>query len=65
MQADSSRHFLRLTLKVVVGVLILLLLLFGGLLAYVVGERSKYDRLTDTRDLKQRAAKMEIGRAHV
>ena len=41
MQADSSRHFLRLTLKVVVGVLILLLLLFGGLLAYVVGERSK------------------------
>ena len=61
MQADSSRHFLRLTLKVVVGVLILLLLLFGGLLAYVVGERSKYDRLTDTRDLKQRAAKMGEG----
>ena len=41
--------------------MVLLLLLFGGLLAYVVSERSKYDRLTDTRDLRQRATKMGEG----
>lgn len=61
MQADPSRKFLWLALKVGGGVLILLVLLFGGLLTYVTMEKRKYDRLTDTHDLKQRATKMGEG----
>ncbi|MBM3871996.1 MAG: hypothetical protein FJ392_13750, partial [Verrucomicrobia bacterium] len=61
MQADSSRRFFWLTLKVSSGVLILLAVLLGGLLTYVTQEKRKYDRLTDTRDLRQRAAKMGEG----
>jgi CubicO group peptidase (beta-lactamase class C family) len=61
MQADPSRNFLWLALKVGGGVLLLLMLLFGGLLAYVTMEKRKYDRLTDTHDLKQRATKMGEG----
>lgn len=61
MQADQSRNFLWLALKVGGGVLLLLLLLFGGLVTYFVTEKRKYDRLTDTRDLRQRAAKMGEG----
>ncbi len=41
--------------------LILLLLLFGGLVTYVVHEKRKYDKLTDTHDLKQRATKLGEG----
>lgn len=61
MQADPSRNFLWLALKVGGGVLLLLMLLFGGLLTYVTMEKRKYDRLTDTHDLKQRATKMGEG----
>lgn len=61
MQADPSRKFLWLALKVGGGVLLLLMLLFGGLLTYVTMEKRKYDRLTDTRDLKQSATKMGEG----
>ena len=38
-----------------------LLLLFGGLLTYVTHEKRKYDKLTDTHDLKLRASKMGEG----
>ena len=61
MHADPSRNFLWLALKVGGGVLLLLVVLFGGLLAYVTHEKRKYDKLTDTRDLKQRAARMGEG----
>lgn len=61
MQADPSRNFLWLVLKVGGGVLILLLLLFGGLATYFILEKRKYDQLTDSQDLKQRAARMGEG----
>ncbi len=61
MQADPPRHFLWLALKVGGGVLLLLMLLVGVLLTYVTMEKRKYDRLTDTHDLKQRATKMGEG----
>lgn len=61
MQADPSRNFLWLALKVGGGVLLLLMLLVGVLLTYVTMEKRKYDRLTDTHDLKQRATKMGEG----
>ncbi|KAF0179648.1 MAG: beta-lactamase [Limisphaerales bacterium] len=61
MQADSSRNFLWLALKVGGGVLLLLMLLLGGLLTYVTMEKRKYDRLTDTHDLRQRATRMGEG----
>jgi len=61
MQADPSRNFLWLALKVGGGVLILLLLLFGGLATYFIMEKRKYDQLTDSHDLKQRAARMGEG----
>lgn len=41
--------------------LLLLLLLLGGLVSYFVMEKRKYDRLTDTQDLPQRAALMGEG----
>lgn len=41
--------------------LLLLMLLVGVLLTYVTMEKRKYDKLTDTRDLKHRAAKMGEG----
>lgn len=58
MQADRSRNFLWLALKVSCGVLLLLLVLFGGVVTYFLKEKQKYDHLADTHDLKQRAAKM-------
>ena len=61
MLEDQSRKFLWITLKIGGGVILLLVLLFSGLLAYVTHEKRKYDKLTDTRDLKQRAAKMGEG----
>ncbi|MBI5800567.1 MAG: beta-lactamase family protein [Verrucomicrobia bacterium] len=61
MQDDPSRKFFWLALKIGVGVLLLLVLLFGGLITYVVHEKRKWDKLTDTRDLKQRAVKMGEG----
>jgi CubicO group peptidase (beta-lactamase class C family) len=61
MQADPARNFLWLALKVGGGVVLLLMLLFGGLITYVTMEKRKYDRLTDTHDLKQRATKMGEG----
>ena len=61
MLADSSREFLRLVVKVGGGVLLLLALLFVILFAYVSHEKRKWDNLTDTHDLKQRAAKMGEG----
>ncbi len=61
MQNDQTRKFLWLVLKVGGGVLLLLVLLFAGLLAYVTREKRKYDKLTDTHDLKQRAVKMGEG----
>jgi len=61
MQDDRSRKFLWLALKVGGGVVLLLMLLFGGLITYITMEKRKYDRLTDTRDLKQRATKMGEG----
>jgi CubicO group peptidase (beta-lactamase class C family) len=42
-------------------VALLLALLFGALVTYVVHERRKWDKLTDTRDLKVRATKMGEG----
>ncbi len=61
MQADSSRKFFWLTVKVGGGVSLLLLFLFGALLIYVTREKRKYDRLTDTHDLRQRAVTMGEG----
>lgn len=61
MQPDQSRNFLWLALKVGGGVLLLLLLLFGGLVSYFIMEKRKYERLTDTRDLRQRATRMGEG----
>lgn len=61
MQTHSPRNFLWLALKVGGGVLLLLVLLLGGLIAYFVTEKRKYERLTDTRDLRRRAAKMGEG----
>jgi len=61
MEPDKSRNFLWLALKVGGGVLLLLLLLFGGLITYVTMEKRRYDRLTDTHDLKQRAVSMGEG----
>jgi CubicO group peptidase (beta-lactamase class C family) len=63
MQPDQSRNFLWLALKVGGGVLLLLLLLFGGLVSYFIMEKRKYERLTDTRDLRQRATRMGEGYA--
>lgn len=61
MQADNSRKFFWLALKIGGGVALLLALLFGALVTYVVHERRKWDKLTDTRDLKVRATKMGEG----
>lgn len=61
MQDDQSRKFLWLALKVGGGVVLLLVLLFGGLVTYVLHEKRKYDKLTDTHDLKQRATTMGEG----
>lgn len=61
MQDDKARTFLWLILKIGGGVVLLLVLLFAGLLAYVTHEKRKYDMLTDTHDLKQRAVKMGEG----
>ena len=61
MQAAPSRNFLWVTLKVGGGVVLLLMLLLGGLLTYVTMEKRKYDRLTDTHDLRQRASEMGAG----
>jgi len=58
MLDDRSRNFLRLVLKVGGGVLLLLALLFGGLITYFAREKHKWDNLTDTHDLRQRALKM-------
>jgi serine-type D-Ala-D-Ala carboxypeptidase/endopeptidase len=63
VHTHSPRNFLWLVLKVGGGVLLLLLLLLGGLIAYFVAEKRKYERLSDTRDLRQRAVKM--GEAYV
>ncbi len=61
MKPDPSRQFFWLALKVGGGVLLLLALLFGGIITYVVHEKRKYDHLTDTRDLRQRATRMGEG----
>lgn len=61
MHADNPRKFFWTALKIGGGVLLLLALLFGGLITYVVHERRKWDKLKDTRDLKQRATKMGEG----
>ena len=61
MQNDPARKFFWLALKIGGGVLLLLALLFGGLITYVVHEKRKWDKLTDTRDLKLRATKMGEG----
>ncbi len=59
--SDPSRKFFWLAVKIGGGVLLLLALLFGGLITYVVHEKRKWDKLTNTHDLKQRAAKMGEG----
>lgn len=61
MQDDPARKFFWLALKIGGGVLLLLALLFGGIITYVVHEKRKWDKLTDTHDLKQRATKMGAG----
>ncbi|MEN9575177.1 MAG: hypothetical protein RL514_3032 [Verrucomicrobiota bacterium] len=61
MTPDPARQFFWLALKVGGGVLLLLALLFGGIITYVVYEKRKYDHLTDTRDLRQRATRMGEG----
>ena len=61
MQHDQARKFFWLAVKVGGGVALLLVLLFGGLLTYVTHEKRKYDKLTDTHDLKLRASKMGEG----
>ena len=61
MQPDPARQFFWLALKVGAGVFLLLALLFGGITAYVVHEKRKYDKLTDTHDLRQRATRMGEG----
>ena len=61
MQEDKAQNFLWLALKIGGGVVLLLALLFGGLITYVTHEKRKYDKLTDTHDLKRSAAKMGGG----
>jgi CubicO group peptidase (beta-lactamase class C family) len=61
MQNDKARDFLWLVLKIGGGVTLLLGLIFAGLLFYVTHEKRKWDSLTDTHDLKQRATKMGEG----
>lgn len=58
MQDDQARKFFWLAVKVGGGVVLLLVLLFGALLTYVTHEKRKWEKLTDTHDLKQRAAMM-------
>lgn len=61
MQKVPPRIFLWLAIKVGGGVSLLLFVLFGALVGYFALEKRKYARLTDTRDLRQRAAKMGEG----
>lgn len=61
MQPDRARNFFWLILKVAGGASLLLVLIFGALMAYVTHEKRKWDKLTDTHDLRQRAAKMGEG----
>ncbi len=58
MPDDPSRTFRRLLFKVSAGVLLLLFCLGGTLVVYLTYERRKWDTLTDSHDLRQRALRM-------
>lgn len=61
MQPDRAREFFWLVLKVAGGASLLLVVILALLLAYVSHDKRKWDKLTDTHDLRQRAGKMGQG----
>ncbi len=61
MQPDRARDFFWLVLKVAGGASVLLVVILAALLAYLSHDKRKWDKLQDTHDLRQRAAKMGEG----
>lgn len=61
MQPDRAREFFWLMLKVAGGASLLLVVILAVLLAYVSHDKRKWDNLTDTHDLRRRAATMGEG----